>query len=108
MGAVCIAGVDNGESRASGHVNQTGHSLMFTDEVTRAEACVSLLAEVDFKWLMAGQGHWIDLARFRSDSSYAAGLIRLALASKSFALRECAALLKTHRKGSMNYRLAAR
>lgn len=71
---------------------------MFTDEVTRVDACVSLLAEVDFKWLLAGQGHWIDLARFRCDSVYAAGLIALALASNSSALRECAALLLTHQE----------
>jgi len=55
---------------------------------------VLLLAEVDFKWLMAGRGQWIDLARFRCDSLYAAGLIRLALTSNSLALRECAALLQ--------------
>lgn len=71
---------------------------MFTDAVTRTDACVSLLAEVDFKWLMAGQSHWVDLVCFHCDSAYAAGLIRWALDSKSFALRECAALLKTHQQ----------
>lgn len=29
------------------------------------------LAEVDFKWLMAGQGCWVDTARLHSDRSYA-------------------------------------
>ena len=58
------------------------------------DARVSLLAEVDFKWLMAGQGWWIDVTRLHGDPSYAAGLIRFALSSHSFALRGCAALLQ--------------
>jgi hypothetical protein len=58
------------------------------------DARVSLLAEVDFKWLMAGQGWWIDTARLRGDPSYSGDLIREALASQSFALRECAAWLQ--------------
>lgn len=66
---------------------------MFTEAVTTVEASPSLLTEVDFKWLMAGQGQWIDATRFHCDSMYAAGLINLALASQTFALRECAALL---------------
>lgn len=65
-----------------------------------ADARLSLLAEVDFKWLMAGQGCWIDTARFHSDPAYAAGLIRVALASQSFALRECAALLQAQIDGA--------
>jgi hypothetical protein len=68
---------------------------MFT-EVTRADACVALLAEVDFKWLMTGQGRWIDLARFHDEPAYASELLEVALASQSFALRECATLLQTH------------
>lgn len=58
------------------------------------DARVSLLAEIDFKWLMAGQGWWIDTARLHGDPSYAGGLIRLALSSPSFALRECAVWLQ--------------
>jgi len=60
----------------------------------RTDERVSLLAEVDFKWLMAGQGWWIDAARFHRDPAYAAGFLRLAMASPSFALRDCAALLQ--------------
>ncbi|MEI8168257.1 MAG: hypothetical protein WCG50_01195 [Rhodoferax sp.] len=70
---------------------------MFT-EVTRADACVALLAEVDFKWLMTGQGRWIDLARFHNDAAYSSELLEVALASQSFALRDCAALLQIHSK----------
>ena len=62
-------------------------------EVERA----SLLAEVDFKWLMSGQGWWVDTNRFHKEPAYAAALLKLALASQSFALRECAALLGTLR-----------
>ncbi len=59
-----------------------------------ADARASLLAEVDFKWLMTGHGCWIDAARFHCDPSYAADLLRLAMASPSFALRDCAAFLQ--------------
>lgn len=51
----------------------------------------AMLVEVTFKWLMAGQGWWIDTARFHSEPSYAADFIRLAKASTSADLRECAA-----------------
>ncbi|MDB5930506.1 MAG: hypothetical protein JWR60_2213 [Polaromonas sp.] len=56
---------------------------------------VLLLAEVDFKWLMAGQGWWIDPARFHQDPSYAGHFLELAMASPSRALRDCAASLLT-------------
>ena len=67
---------------------------MFIEAASKTDACTSLLAEVDFKWLMAGQGLRIDLPRFRSDAVYAAKLISLALDSESFALHQCAALLQ--------------
>ena len=54
---------------------------------------VLLLAEVDFKWLMAGQGWWIDPARFRQDPSYASHFLELAMDSPSRVLRDCAASL---------------
>jgi hypothetical protein len=59
-----------------------------------ADEHASLLAEVDFKWLMAGQGWWIDPSRFHSDPSYATRFLRLAMASPSFTLRDCAASLQ--------------
>jgi hypothetical protein len=67
---------------------------MFIEAGSQTDACASLLAEVDFKWLMAGQGLRIDLPRFRSDAVYAAKLLSLALDSESFALRERASLLQ--------------
>ena len=73
---------------------QTGHDLDNGPATPGADARISLLTDVDFKWLMAGQGWWIDTTRLHCDASYAAGLLRLALASPSFALRECAAALQ--------------
>ena len=50
--------------------------------------------EVEFKWLMARQGWWVDTARFAVDANYASELLQLATKSQSFALRECASLLQ--------------
>ncbi len=61
---------------------------------------VSLLAAVDFKWLMTGHGWWVDSARFHDDPSYAATLLGLAMASPSSALRDCAARLLAQMGGS--------
>ena len=55
---------------------------------------MALLMWVDFKWLMAGQGWWVDTFRFHHDPVYADGFLRLAMASPSFALRECATCLQ--------------
>ena len=55
----------------------------------------SLLAEVDFKWLMAGHGWQIDTARLGRDTEYAARVLQWALNSDSPALRECATALQT-------------
>jgi len=58
------------------------------------DARTLLLEEVDFKWLMAGLGWWINSERLHSDPDYAAGLLKLAIAAGSSALRDCAALLQ--------------
>ena len=55
---------------------------------------VLLLEEVDFKWLMAGQGWWINSTRLHSDPHYAADLLKLASSTESSALHQCAALLQ--------------
>jgi len=67
---------------------------MFTELLIQDDACASLLTEIDFKWLMIGQGRWVELPRFRCDAAYAQELIDHALDSSSFALRECAVLLQ--------------
>jgi hypothetical protein len=53
-----------------------------------------LLEEVDFKWLMAGRGWWIDTARLHNDPSYATHLFDLVDATQADALKDCAALLR--------------
>ena len=50
-------------------------------------AGAELLDFVDFKWLLAGEGHWIDLDRLRDDRAYAFGCLALARASASATLR---------------------
>ncbi len=54
-----------------------------------------LLLEVDFKWLMAGQGCWVDPDRLRNDPLYAAHCLGTALCSPCEALRGCARFLQT-------------
>ena len=49
-----------------------------------------LLIEVDFKWLMAGQGNWIDPMRLHDDPLYAKHCLQAALNSPCDALRRCA------------------
>jgi len=53
-----------------------------------------LLEEVDFKWLMAGQGWWVDTTRLHCDQSYARHLFDMVETQPSVALRDCAALLR--------------
>ncbi len=77
----------------------TSHSLQTTASFgPQADDRVLLLEEVDFKWLMAGQGWWIDTGRLHNDPHYAADLLELASTTQSLALRECAASLK-HQSG---------
>ena len=71
---------------------------MFIETATNTKAGASLLAEVDFKWLMAGQGLMIDLPRFRSDSVYAEELLALAIDADSMVLRACAAMLQAQHR----------
>lgn len=51
---------------------------------------VEWLQLVDFKWMMAGQGWWVDLTRLQRDRGYAVDLIRSALSSDCHPLRRCA------------------
>lgn len=82
---------------------QTEQGSQLNGDASSAEAPGLLLAEVDFKWLMAGQGWWINLQRFHCDPSYAAGLLRSALASPCGALRDCAALLQAQLGGPASH-----
>lgn len=64
-----------------------------------ADARALLLTEVDFKWLMAGQGWWVNAQRFHADPRYAADLLRLGLISPCATLRACALALQARTVG---------
>ena len=49
-----------------------------------------LLEFVDFMWLMAGEGHTIDLDRLQCEAAYTRGCLALASGSTSATLRRCA------------------
>ena len=78
-------------------INQSEASLgqVVAQDKGNFDACACLLARVDFKWLMAGQGWWIDPHRFECDEAYAVEVLGFALTSESLALRACAASLQT-------------
>jgi hypothetical protein len=72
-----------------------GGAFMYTDTMTwdtgTAGASPSgLLLEVDFKWLMAGQGRDVDPERLMHDPAYASGCLEFALHSPCAPLRACA------------------
>jgi hypothetical protein len=48
------------------------------------------LSLVDFKWLMAGQGYWLDVPRWGRDADYAHRFTALALACGNVAVRAAA------------------
>ena len=47
----------------------------------------ALIEFVDFKWLMVGEGHHIDVDRLQRDHAYARGCVALASGSRSPTLR---------------------
>ncbi len=59
-----------------------------------------LLLEVDFKWLMAGQGCWVDPMRLRVDPLYASNCLLAAINSPCEALSWCARVLQKTLKPS--------
>ena len=74
--------------------SQTEHPAQADASAPRADERVLMLEEVNFKWLLAGMGLWIDMARFHNDPVYATRFLALAEASDSPALRKCAASLQ--------------
>ena len=59
---------------------------------------------VDFKWLMAGVGWWVNLSRLQSDSDYIDECLQRALRSDSELLRKRSVELLGLRLGSDAYR----
>jgi hypothetical protein len=54
----------------------------------KAEGSNRLLNLVDFKWLMAGMGWWVDLSRLQCDKAYIDDFLERALSSDSELLRK--------------------
>ncbi len=54
---------------------------------------LSLVEIIDFKWLMAGDGHRVHVEQLQGDPSYACACLQLGATSKIPALRECACRL---------------
>lgn len=54
----------------------------------------NMLTEVDFKWLLAGMGIWIDPNKFHQDPLYAQARLENAMQSQCEPLRRCATTLK--------------
>ena len=64
--------------------------------VSAPEHCpLSLVEIIDFKWLMAGDGHRVHVERLQTEPGYAAQCLALAAGSRIAALRETAARLAT-------------
>lgn len=70
------------------------HPNATMNAVTSPELCAaSLLEIIDFKWLMAGDGHRVHVERLQTDRDYACACLALAAGSRVQALRDTAARL---------------
>jgi hypothetical protein len=78
-------------------MNATAIAPMFPAPPVRQAVCdgSELVDLVDFKWLMVGEGHRVDLDRLSNDGAYAGGYLALARRSASATLRATAARLTT-------------
>lgn len=83
--------MNHGGATFRGRVDGAGRTPQLNFDIPDA-----LLAEVDFKWLMAGHGWHVDMARFGNEHAYAARMLDLARHSDSQALRVCAEMLQGH------------
>lgn len=54
----------------------------------------ALIDLVDFKWLMAAEGHRVHLERLQRERGYALSCLQAALASRGETLRRCALRLQ--------------
>ncbi|MBT2304682.1 hypothetical protein J7E70_30130 [Variovorax paradoxus] len=77
---------------------------MDTTQTTELEGDDFFLNLVDFKWLMAGVGWWVDLSRLRSDRAYVNECLQRALRSDSELLRKRSVELLGLRRNSDAYR----
>jgi hypothetical protein len=77
------------------------HDMTAYGNLSSHQRC-DMLLEVDFKWLMAGQGCNVDPIRLRNDAVYAKVCFQFALYSDCDPLRICAADLKAEFDGEMS------
>ena len=61
---------------------------MNTARIEDPEGSHRFINLVDFKWLMAGMGWWVDLSRLQSDKAYLDECMQRALTSDSELLRK--------------------
>jgi hypothetical protein len=80
---------------------------MNTTHTQGREGNDAFLNLVDFKWLMAGVGWWVNLSRLQSDKDYIDACLQRALRSDSELLRKRSVELLGLRLGSDAYRDAA-
>jgi hypothetical protein len=80
---------------------------MNTTSATGLEESEFFINLVDFKWLMAGVGWWVDLSRLQSDRTYIDECLQRALKSDSELLRRCSFELLGLRRTSQASRDAA-
>jgi len=76
---------------------------MHAQELPSIDSRDLLLLQVNFKWLMSGLGWWVDMSRFRTDTSYADHLLMLGSSAESAVLRKCTALLRSQREGQRQF-----
>lgn len=62
---------------------------------TAAAHTLSLVDIIDFKWLMAGDGHRVHVERLQTDRDYAGRCLAHGAASRTPALRDAARRLAT-------------
>jgi len=66
------------------------HAPAHAAGLPHAAAAPELIEFVDFKWLMAGEGHRVDLDRLQCEPAYIRGCLALAGGSTSATLRRAA------------------
>jgi len=70
------------------------HLHVTLNAVTPPEPCAASLVDIiDFKWLMAGDGHRVHVEHLQADRDYACACLVLASGSRVKALRDTAARL---------------
>jgi len=67
---------------------------MMNASLPSERAAVALVDIIDFKWLMAHEGHAVHVERLQQDADYALHCLALADASPTAALRHVAAGLR--------------